>query len=112
MTDPFKYSATTLVNLHSNFLPNPRLPGVSTPIPQNFAPTDNPSTFDQAQIHNNTNPNRLLKTRHAKPPKVPPPSRRIQASSSENSLDQGVVKRGRPRKVQAAKGVQFPTSQN
>lgn len=111
MTDPFKYPATTIVNLHSNFLPNPRLPGVSAPIPRNFAPTDNPSTFDQAQVHNNTNPNRILRTQHAKPPKPtnerkPRPSL---ASSSENSLDQGVVKRGRPKKTQAAKGNQFPT---
>jgi len=52
--DPMKLPATTLINLHSNFVPNPRLPGVSAPVAANFAPTDNPTTFDQAAIQNTT----------------------------------------------------------
>ena len=52
--DPFKLPQTTLVNLHSNFVPSPRLRGVSFPAPAHFAPTDNPTTFDQASLQNNT----------------------------------------------------------
>jgi len=52
--DPMKLPQTTSINLHSNFVPSPRLRGVSFPVPVNFAPTDNPTTFDQAAVQNKT----------------------------------------------------------
>lgn len=106
MTDPFKLPATTQVNLYSNFLPNPRIRGLAAPIPQNFTPTDNASTFDQAKIHNNTNPNKIMSTKNA-PKYVRPRKEQPQPPPAPAAA---VVKRGRSRKSNDAKGPMFPST--
>ncbi len=77
MTDPMKLPATTNVNLYSGFRPNPFLRGFgcSQPIPFNFTPEDNPSTFNQATIKNSAQTNFMEKTGNKKAPKAPRPPR-------------------------------------
>lgn len=96
MTDPMKLPASTCINNHSSFRPHPSLPGVSIPIPSNFSPEDNPTTFNQAALKNTAQVDFSDRRKNYKPaaaPRAPPPSR----SSAP------VAQRGRPKKSAESK---------
>lgn len=94
MTDPFKYPATTAINLHSDFVPNPRFPGVSIPVPKSFTPADNPTTFDQAEVQNKTKTH-FVESINSRRSRGQPKLTSIK--SSQESSEVPKPKRGRPK---------------
>lgn len=100
MTDPIKLPATTCVNLYSSYRPHPFLRGVSIPIPSNFTPADNPTTFNQAAIKNTAQVD-FSSTPYKPKPAATPRARKTSAQANAAPTPQ--VKKGRPAVAQESK---------
>lgn len=100
MTDPMKLPASTCVNNFSSFRPHPFLPGVSIPIPSNFSPADNPTTFNQAALKNTAQVDFSDRRKNYKPAAAP---RRPAAPTVPPRGAAPVAQRGRPKKSQESK---------
>ena len=100
MTDPMKLPASTCVNNFSSFRPHPSIPGVSIPIPSNFSPADNPTTFNQAALKNTAQIDFSDRRKNYKPAAAP---RRAAAPPPSRGGTAPVAQRGRPKKSEESK---------